>query len=69
MVAIIVLYSTGCPKCKILKSKLDEKKIEYEICTDTELMLSKGFKSVPILQIDNNNLSFNEAIKWVLSNG
>ena len=25
----IILYSNGCPKCKVLKSKLENKKIEF----------------------------------------
>ena len=25
----IILYSTGCPKCKILKKKLEDKNIDY----------------------------------------
>lgn len=61
----IILYSTNCPKCKILKSKLDEKKIEYEICTDTELMLNKGFKTVPMLEINSKIYNFTEALNYI----
>ena len=27
----VVLYSTGCPKCKVLKKKLDAKDIKYTL--------------------------------------
>jgi SpoVK/Ycf46/Vps4 family AAA+-type ATPase len=31
---MIVLYTNDCPRCKILKCKLDDKQIQYEICDD-----------------------------------
>ena len=34
----ITLYSTGCPKCKVLKAKLDQKDLTYDIETDIEKM-------------------------------
>lgn len=61
----ITLYSTDCPKCKILKQKLDEKNINYDICKDVNFMLSKGIKSVPMLEVDDEILSFNEAIFFI----
>lgn len=64
----IILYSNNCPKCKILKTKLDEKNIKYTSCSNLEEMLTKGFKSVPMLEVDNIIYTFNEAIKWVTNN-
>ena len=32
----VVLYSTGCPKCKILEQKLNMKSIPYEKTNDEE---------------------------------
>ena len=61
----MTLYSTGCPKCKVLKEKLDNLHIEYTICDDVDLMISKGFMSVPVLEIENKIMTFNEAIKWL----
>jgi glutaredoxin len=31
----IVLYEHGCPRCKVLKLKLDKAGIQYETVTDT----------------------------------
>lgn len=31
---MVVVYSTGCPKCQILKKKLEEKDIEFTECSD-----------------------------------
>ncbi len=61
----IKLYSTGCPRCKVLKSKLDNKNIRYDIVSNVDTMTSKGIESVPVLEIDNTILDFKEAISWV----
>ena len=61
----IILYSTNCPKCKILKAKLDEKNIEYIINSDVNEMLSKGFKIVPVLEVDERILNYLDAVKYI----
>lgn len=61
----ITLYTINCPKCKILKDKLDEKHIDYSLVFDVETMLAKGFQTVPKLEIDGNILDFPKAIQWV----
>ena len=61
----IILYSNGCPKCKILKSKLDEKNIEYEVCSDIEVMNSKGFMSMPMLEVNGSVKNFLDAINYM----
>lgn len=61
----ITLYSTHCPKCNVLKKKLDEKNIDYKEINDTEYMISKGFMSVPMLEINGDILDFGKAVKWV----
>lgn len=61
----IILYSNNCPKCKILKDRLDQKGLSYSICSDEELMISKGFRSMPILEVDGNVYMYFEAIKYI----
>lgn len=61
----VVLYSTGCPKCSVLKTKLDSKRINYTTVTDTNVMLSKGIDTVPVLEVDGKFLSFSEAVDWL----
>ena len=65
----VILYSTGCPKCKILEAKLKEKHIDFEEFTDKDEMIAMGFKEVPWLKIDGKLLNFAEAVKWLNSNG
>ena len=61
----IVLYTTGCPKCKVLEKKLELKNIQYDIITNEEEIRDTGFLSLPILNVDNNFMPFTEAISWV----
>ena len=51
----IILYTIDCPKCKILKKKLDELNIEYDVVEDVDIMLKLGMSQVPILE---NQISF-----------
>lgn len=61
----IIFYSTGCPKCSVLKQKLENKSINFNIVTDIDEMLKIGIQSAPILSVDGELLKFPEAIKWV----
>lgn len=63
---MINFFTTGCPKCKILKKKMDDKGISYNTVTDIEVMIALGLDSVPVLQFDDGALmDFEKAIKWV----
>ena len=65
----IVIFTTDtCPKCEILKSKLKNKNIEYNE-GDLKEIINAGFKSVPVLKINNEYLDFSNAIKYVNSYG
>lgn len=60
-----ILYTVGCPKCKVLEAKLIAKGIEYSTVTDTESMLAKGLNLMPVLEVDGQLLDFSQAIQWV----
>lgn len=62
---MVTLYSTNCPKCKVLEKKLEEKNIKFEICNNVDIMLEKGMMQAPYLEINNNLLDFSKAIKWI----
>ena len=65
---MITLYSTNCPKCKVLETKLKNKNIEYNTCTDVEEMTAHGIKTAPTLQLEDNTiLNFTDAVRWVNS--
>lgn len=61
----ITLYSNGCPKCDILKSKLSSKHIEYTEINDEEYMKSLGLDEMPVLETDGNRMEFSKANEWV----
>lgn len=61
----VVFYSTGCPKCNVLKRKLDGAGIEYTTVSDTDEMQKLGLKSAPALGVDGELLDFGKAISWV----
>lgn len=61
----VVLHSTNCPKCNVLKVKLKQKEVEYVENNDVNVMLEKGIKSAPYLEVDDVLMNFNEAVKWV----
>lgn len=49
----------------MLKIKLDNKKIQYEVNQSYEDMSKLGIRSVPILEMDGKLLNYIEANKWV----
>lgn len=61
----IVFYSTHCPRCRVLQKKLNEKHLAYTECNDTEIMLRKGFRSSPMLEVDGVTMEFTQAVTWV----
>lgn len=61
----VIFYTTGCPKCKILKKKLDEKNIAYAINDSVAEMLKLGITQVPVLSIDGQLKNFKESVEWV----
>jgi len=61
----VVLYSTHCPKCSVLEAKLKDKNIEFEEVNDKNLMIEKGFMSVPILEVDGETMNFKVANDWI----
>lgn len=61
----VTLYSTGCPKCKVLKAKLDCKNISYNVVSDVSVIANKEIQTVPVLDVDGKMFDFKEAVQWV----
>ena len=61
----IKLYTTHCPQCRALETKLNKKSVEYVTCDNVEEMKQLGFKAAPVLKVDDKYYGFSEAIKWV----
>ena len=63
----IVLYSTGCPRCNVLETKLKNKGIDFEEVNDEDIMINKCFDTVPILEVDGNYMDFGKANEFINS--
>lgn len=61
----VILYSTGCPKCKVLKGKLEEKNIEFVENNSVEDMIGLGITQVPVLSVNGSLFDFKQAVNWV----
>lgn len=63
--SLVILYSTGCPRCNVLKQKLDGKGIRYVTVNDVDIMTEKGIATVPVLEVDGQMMPFKEAVDWI----
>ena len=61
----IVLYTTHCPKCRVLEKKLSDKNLKFEICQDVQVMKSLQISSVPMLSANGELMDFYNAVKFV----
>lgn len=64
---MIKLYSTGCPKCNVIKKKLTLKNIEFQEITDVEEMNKLNMKNLPVLEVDGKIYEFVEANAYINS--
>ena len=63
---ITVYSSSTCPKCKVLKMKLDKLGIVYNVNENISEMEKLGIKSLPMMQVgDDELLDFGAAIAFV----
>lgn len=63
----LILYTTDCPKCKILEQKLKEKNLKFSIISDVEEMKKEGILSAPYLKVNGELRPFYSAITYVNS--
>lgn len=61
----VILYSTNCPKCRVLESKLKDRNIQFTKFTNVEEMRKMGYINMPKLKVDDKLYEFMEAIDWI----
>lgn len=61
----VILFSTHCPRCNVLATKLQQKSINYEEINDVDVMVERGFTSVPMLEVDGVVYDFKKAVEWI----
>lgn len=62
---MVILYSTGCNCCNVLKQKLQQKNINFVLVKDMTDAIDAGFMSAPVLKVNDEWMNFGTAIKWV----
>lgn len=65
----VTLYTTGCPKCKVLESKLEKKNISFTKEEDVQKLINLGYRSAPVLEADGILMTFEDANVWINSYG
>lgn len=67
----IRLYSTHCPKCRVVEKKLEQAGIQYELIDAKENqevldeLMALGVRQMPVLKVNDKLLGFSEIIKWI----
>lgn len=49
---MIKLYHTGCPQCKMVELRLQQKNIEFEEIKGEDKIIELGFKTAPVIEVD-----------------
>ena len=55
MEKLTIFTTPTCPKCRIIKMKLEKKGIFFEECQDVEYMKSLGINGVPVVGIPTSD--------------
>lgn len=61
----VILYTTNCPKCRILEAKLKQKGIAFDVVDGENILIKKGFMEAPKLEVDEEIMGFSEALNWI----
>lgn len=64
---VIVYTNVGCPRCEVIKKKLEQKNIEYTEVTefDREELAKHGFSTLPVVEYDGMQMDFAFANSWI----
>lgn len=65
----VILFSTGCPQCNVLKEKLKAANIDYIEVTDKDTIIAKGITKVPVLEVDGIQMALSAANEWIKNRG
>lgn len=64
----IILYSTDCPRCKLVKQMLDVHNIPYTEIVNKQVILDKDFDSVPMMDVDGKIMDYSGILTWLEQN-
>lgn len=60
-----ILYTIGCPACKVLEKRMAMQGVDFETVEVTADNNPKGLQTFPQLETDSGMLSYTDAIKWL----
>lgn len=60
----VTLYTTHCPQCKVLTMKLQRAGINFTENENIDEIMSLGYKSAPLLKVNDQFYLFKDACKW-----
>lgn len=64
----LLLYgSPGCPRCAVLRKKMEMLGIEFEETHDIDKLIELGFQQLPILCNGKDYMPFKEALDYIRS--
>lgn len=64
----MILYTQGCVKCDVLKKKLEQKGLSFTVESNNfQKLVDAGIEFMPVLEVDNKLLQFNEAVNYINS--
>lgn len=63
----IKFYTIDCPACMVLEKKLEAKGVVFTKINDIETLQSLNIEQFPVLEVNDEFLSYPKAVKWVNS--
>lgn len=61
----VVLYSTGCVRCRDMEEMLTQKGLRFVKVTSVDEMIKLGLNYVPALRVNGEILEQEEAFRWI----
>lgn len=62
---MITLFTTDCPRCRVLEKKLQAKGIDFTENHDVTEVVEHGFISAPVLKVDGKYMDFAKANQYI----
>ena len=62
----MILYTQGCVKCDVLKKKLEQKGLSFDIESNNfQKLIDAGIEFMPVLEVNGELLQFNDAVTYI----
>lgn len=65
----MIVYSTGCPQCEVLKKKLADKNVDFTLVENRDEVIKAaegfGITNVPFMVVDDKVYNFVESINYI----